>query len=229
MRTGFTMGDFRAFYCAARVASHGADPVSHRAAALVRDGHRHDALLPEESRRHDSGAASRLRDRGARALSVFPFAVAATLWGALLLLRMARVHPWRSRASRGFRGRAPSRCFALSLGVVSLPLGEVVPIALAFICLRRVLRVAGAFAGRGASRRVGAMIEPHLGLPVCISLAVWNPATRLPIAVAFGALAATSLVAARPGGERRVFHERAAGARAVGDRRATRSTASPRC
>ena len=30
------------------------------------------------------------------------------------------------------------------------------------------------------------MIEPHLGLPVCIALAIWMPATRFPLAVAFG-------------------------------------------
>lgn len=39
------------------------------------------------------------------------------------------------------------------------------------------------------------MIEPHLGLPLCVALALWAPATRLTLAVAAVALAALSLVA----------------------------------
>jgi hypothetical protein len=87
--------------------------------------------------------------------------------------------------------------FALSLCTISLPFGEVVPLALAcigaaaYFAWRSRWRTAALFAA-------GAMIEPHLGLPVCIALAVWAPATRLTLVLSLGGLAIVSLAALGP-------------------------------
>ena len=91
----------------------------------------------------------------------------------------------------------PVSAFAFSLGVASLPFGEIVPIAIAAIC------ACAYFAGRGNWQRAAiagavAMIEPHLGLPVCVALAVWAPATRLPLAICLGVLAAASVITLGP-------------------------------
>jgi hypothetical protein len=42
------------------------------------------------------------------------------------------------------------------------------------------------------------MIEPHLGLPVCVALVVWAPPTRIALGISFGVLAAVSLLAIGP-------------------------------
>ncbi len=56
------------------------------------------------------------------------------------------------------------------------------------------------FARRGRARAAAlcaaaTMIEPHLGLPVCIALAIWMPATRLTLALALALLGALSVAA----------------------------------
>ncbi len=84
--------------------------------------------------------------------------------------------------------------FALSLVMLSLPLGEVVPLAVAAICLSAYsawqgrLRAAALFAA-------AAMIEPHLGLPACIALAVWRPTSRVALVLVLGTLAIISFAA----------------------------------
>ncbi len=87
--------------------------------------------------------------------------------------------------------------FALSLGVISLPFGEVVPVALAFICLAAYCT----WNGRPRAAAIcaaGAMIEPHLGLPVCVALGVWRPQTRFVLVLSLGALGALSLALIGP-------------------------------
>lgn len=192
-RTGFLAGDFRAFYCAARVASTGADPyrtqplntcersIGPRVFFHKNPGVTIPAPLP-------GYAIATLEP-----FSLLPFGIAAGLWALLLLLawlaavvalsRFAQL-PWESALA----------AFALSLGTLSLPFGEVVPLSVACICL------SGYFAWKArwqAAALFGtvAMIEPHLGLPLCIALAIWAPATRWVLAAGFAALAAISLFA----------------------------------
>jgi hypothetical protein len=185
------MGDFRAFYCAARVASHGADPYRTEPLRSCETAIGTTMFFQKNPGVTIPAPLPGYAIAALVPLSVLPFTAAATLWCALLLAawlacivalsRFARI-PWESALA----------VFALSLGVVSLPLGEVVPVALACICLAayfawRGKAVAAALAGAGA------MIEPHLGLPVCIALAVWMPATRVALAMSLGALAVLSL------------------------------------
>jgi hypothetical protein len=190
-RTGFLMGDFRAFYCAARVTSHGANPylaqplrtcevsVGSERFFRMNPGVTIPAPLP--------GYAI----AGFVPLSILPFIPAAILWAVLLssawiaaVAALAKLagEPWQI----GFAA------LAVALGALSLPFGEVVPIAVACIC------GAAYFAreqrwGAATLCAAGAMIEPHLGLPACLGLAVGAPATRVPLGLALATLGAVSV------------------------------------
>ena len=94
--------------------------------------------------------------------------------------------------------------FALSLGMLSLPFGEVVPLAVAAICLSAYSAWRG-YLGGAAILAATAMIEPHLGLPACVALAAWRPATRVPLLLAFAALGIMSLAALGPAGNVEYF------------------------
>jgi Glycosyltransferase family 87 len=195
-RTGFYMGDFRAFYCAARVASHGADP--YRAQQLRAC---ETSIAPKLFFQKNPGVTipAPLPGYALAALvplSALPFGVAAALWASVLLLAWIATIATLTRFA-GVSWEIALAVFSLSLGVLSLPFGEVVPLALGCICL------AGYFAWQNQWRAaalsaLGAMIEPHLGLPVCVALAVWAPATRMPLALSIGALGAISLALLGP-------------------------------
>ncbi|HEV3090944.1 MAG TPA: glycosyltransferase 87 family protein [Candidatus Cybelea sp.] len=190
-RTGFLVGDFRAFYCAARVASTGASPylteplgACERSIGPVRFFQKNpNVTIPAPLPGYAIAALE--------PFSRLPFAMAASLWVALLgLAWLAAV--WSLARFAGTRWEVSLAFLGLSLGALSLPFGEVVPLSAACICL------AGYFAWRGrwlpsGLFAAGAMIEPHLGLPVCLALAVWAPATRLPLLLALAALGALSL------------------------------------
>jgi Glycosyltransferase family 87 len=189
--TGFLMGDFRAFYCGARVASQGADPYHAeplrsceislgRTAFFEKNPH---VAIPAPLPGYVLAAFA--------PLALLPFAAATALWAAILLMawiacvatlaRFASV-PWDVAFA----------LFAVSLGTLSLPFGEVVPVALACICLAAYFAWRGRWLSASLSA-TGAMIEPHLALPVWLSLAIWVPRTRAPLALAACALGAISL------------------------------------
>ena len=195
-RTGFLMGDFRAFYCAARVASHGANPyhvgplrACEAAAGSKRFFEKNPGVtIPAPLPAYAIAALV--------PLSVLPFAVAAMFWAALLALAWVASIAALARFS-GVSWEIALAVFSLSLGVLSLPFGEVVPIAIAFICLAAYC----ARQGRGVAAALfaaGAMIEPHLGLPACVGLAIWMSSARIPLAAAFAGLGAISLVLIGP-------------------------------
>ncbi len=192
-RTGFLMGDFRAFYCAARVAAHGANPYHTEPLRSCET-----AIGPKRFFEQNPGVTIPAPLPGyaigaLEPIALLPFGVAASLWGALLVVATVACIAALA-ACTGLSWEIVLAAFALSVGMLSLPFGEVVPLALACIAM------AAYFASRGRWRAAsllgaGAMIEPHLGLPVCIALAVWRPATRIPLAVSFGALVTVSLIA----------------------------------
>jgi hypothetical protein len=188
---GFLFGDFRAFYCASRVALQHDDPY------LAQPLHACEAglgwnLFFERNPTVTVPAPLPSYDLAALApLALLPFAVAAAAWAAVLALAciVSVVALSRSVAASW---QAAFAVLAIALIVASLPFGEVVPIALACICM------AGYFARQqrwlpAALSAAGAMVEPHLGLPVCVALAIWVPAARIPLAVCGCALAALAL------------------------------------
>lgn len=191
-RAGYIVGDFRAFYCAARVASHGADPYRTEPLRTCETGIGMSRFFEKNRGVTIPAPLPGYAIAAIVPLTLLPFAAAAAIWTLLLLLAWFACVATLSRFA-GIPWEMALAAFALSLGMLSLPFGEVVPIALACICLSAYF----AWKGRARAAAVaaaGAMIEPHLGLPACIALAWWRPATRLPLAIAFGVLAVLSIV-----------------------------------
>ncbi|MBV8345688.1 MAG: DUF2029 domain-containing protein [Candidatus Eremiobacteraeota bacterium] len=192
-RSGFLMGDFRAFYCAARVASHGGDPYRTEPLRTCET-----AIGPEEFFEKNAGVTIPAPLPGyaiaaLMPLGALPFWPAAALWGALLALACVASIVTLARLA-GMDWGVGLGAFALSLGMLSLPFGEVVPLAVAAICLSAHCAARGR-ARAAALFAAAAMIEPHLGLPACVALAAWRPATRVPLTLAFGVLGVLSLAA----------------------------------
>lgn len=195
-RTGFLMGDFRAFYCAARVTASGSNPYR---------------LEPLRSCETSLGMTSFFKKNPGIAipaplpgyslaalvpLAMLPFPLAAGLWALILVLGCLACVLTIARFA-AIAWETALAIVALALAALSLPFGEVVPLALGCIAL------SGYFGWQQRPRAAalaaaGAMIEPHLGLPVCIALAVWLPATRVVLAAAFGALGLLSIAAIGP-------------------------------
>jgi hypothetical protein len=188
---GFLMGDFRAFYCAARVASHGADPYH---AEPLRSCETSLGRIGFFKRFPDATIPAPLPGYVLAALvplSLLPFAAAAPLWAAILLLACIAGVIALARFARS-SWEVALAVFAFSLAALSVPFGEVVPIAVACICISAYFAQCGRWRAAALSA-AGAMIEPHLGLPVCLTLAIWAPRTRIPLALSAVALGAVSL------------------------------------
>ncbi|MEO6836225.1 MAG: glycosyltransferase 87 family protein [Candidatus Tumulicola sp.] len=193
--TGFLTEDFRAFYCAARVASQGADPYHTQPLRTceIANGQRGvfenvAVTVPAPLPGYAIGAFI--------PFSRLPFPLAARLWVALGLLAWIACMVTLVRFA-GVSWLTALAALVLSLGAASIPLGEIVPPAIAAIC------ACAYFAWRGrawaaALAAAAAMIEPHLGLPVCVALALWSPPTRLPLGISFAVLAGASLLTLGP-------------------------------
>lgn len=186
--------DFRAFYCAGRVANAGADPYLseplHTCERTQTDGTFHvfseRVTLPAPLPGYDIAGLS--------LLARLPFKAAAALWTALLVLsslvamaavRRLSLAPWPVIAA----------AFLLSLCVTSIYLGELIPVAIAAIALAAVFAREGrwTFAAIAAA---ATLVEPHIGVPVCAALALWAPRTRIALAIcvaALGCIAAATL------------------------------------
>jgi hypothetical protein len=190
-KTGFFVGDFDAFYCASQVAAQHQDP-----------------YLAEPLRTCESHAGSRdffkffpglttpaplpgYAFAALRPLTLLPFGVAAIVWILLLILgcavaivsvaRFASV-PWQISLA----------AFSLSLGVLSIPFGEIVPLSIGLICLSAYFAREGKWLYASLAV-LGSFIEPHLALPAALGLIVYTPRTRIPIGLGILVLGVTSI------------------------------------
>lgn len=190
-KAGFPMGDFHAFYCGATAVAHGANPYHTEPLRACEATTGLGAFFAK----YPGVTVPAPLPGYALALLVpmtwAPPGTAAALWLAILIAACALAAITLARSTN-----APLNvtiaAFAFSVGVASIPFGEVVPIAIAAIC------TSGYFASRGrwgaaAIAAAVAMVEPHLGLPLCLSLAIWAPRTRVTLAAAAVVLAALSL------------------------------------
>jgi hypothetical protein len=189
---GFLAGDFRAFYCAARVASQGADPY------LNQPLHSCEVSIgPRDFYEKNPGVTVPAPLPGYAIafivpFSLLPFGFAATLWILLLFLAWYVCIATIARFA-GAGWQIVVAITTLSLAVKSIPFGEVVPLAIAGIC------ASAYFAWRqrwdvAAIAAAVTMIEPHLGLPVCVALAIWAPSSRRSLAICFAILGLLSIV-----------------------------------
>jgi hypothetical protein len=202
-RAGFFMGDFYAFYCGAHVAATGADPYTAEPLRSCERGTGLNAFF----RVHPGAAVPAPLPGYALAafmpLAALPPAVAAALWLALSIGALALAVIALARCA-GVFWTVPLSAFALSVGAASLPLGEVVALALGALCVSAWCAKTGRWYGAAAAAAV-TMVEPHIGLPACLALAIWAPKTR-PMLLGLAALAAVaSLVAIGPAGNVEYF------------------------
>ncbi|MBV8197745.1 MAG: DUF2029 domain-containing protein, partial [Candidatus Eremiobacteraeota bacterium] len=195
-RTGFLLGDFRAFYCAARVASFGHDPYRTQPLGTCESG-----IGPKIFFQKNPGVTipAPLPGYAIAALTPLarlPFTAAAVVWVMLLLLAWIAGIYTLSRCA-GVAWEFGLAVLGLSLGTLSLPFGEVVPIAVGCTC------IAAFFAWRGhwraaAVAAAATMIEPHLGMPVCLGLFIFAPASRVTLSICAAVLAAMALLVLGP-------------------------------
>ena len=129
-------------------------------------------------------------------LARLPFTAGGRHLGAPVVARMDCGHRRLSRFA-GVSWEVGLAVLGLCLGTLSLPFGEVVPIAVGCTC------VAAYFARQGRWRAAAVaaaatMIEPHLGMPVCLALFIFAPASRVTLAICAAVLAASAPFALGP-------------------------------
>jgi hypothetical protein len=191
-RAGFFAGDFRAFYCAARVAYEGADPYLNEPLHSCED-----SIGPRTFFEKYPGVTVPAPLPGYAILLVLPFSflpfnVAAVLWLLLLFLAWYVCITTIVRCA-GITWQTALALTTLSLGASSIPFGEVVPLALAGICASAYFAWKEQWDAAGVAAMVS-MLEPHLGLPTCVALAVFAPAARWSLVLSFAALASLAFL-----------------------------------
>lgn len=184
--------DFQAFYCAGAAVRMHADP--YRTQPLGSCEHARtdrtyaalpaDVVLPAPLPGYDIA--------GFAVLSLLPFDLAKAVWGALLAIALTLAVFAVAGATR-VAFLTAFMALGACLIFPSLAFGEIF-----------ALFAAGAFgamyfAANGYWNAAGwaaaaSLVEPHLGLPVFLSLAVWAPRSRRSLALGAGILAAVALV-----------------------------------
>jgi len=186
--------DFVAFYCGASVALLGADP--YRTEPLRACEHRAGRQFRSDSKLVVPAPLPGYAFAFVAPLTRLPYPAALASWSLALVLSYAVCVVTLVRLS-GLSPPVVTAATILSLGVVSLVLGQLVPFALAALCLaaRAVEKERPYAAAAWCSL---AMLEPHLALPALVALFVAAPATRVPLLGALGALAALSFALLGP-------------------------------
>ncbi len=187
------LGDFGAFYCAARAVSHRADPYyieplrtcEHSVVPGLVHERNTKLTIPAPLPGYTLAAFV--------PLSVLPFTAAAVVWLMLLLLAWLACIGTLVRFA-GCSWETVLAASSLSLAATAIPLGQIVPVVIAVICVSAYFAWQGRWRFAAVAAAVS-MIEPHLGLPVCVALAIWAPRTRIALGVSFGAVAVISLLA----------------------------------
>lgn len=172
---GRLLPDFRAFYCAASVTASGRDPY------LQEPLYSCEAQETAPFMWRASGDVSNPAPLPPYALGFFvplamlPYLTAAVAWTfaliaayalSVLALRHLTMLPW------------PLLCAAiLPSSLMSLSLGQIAPLSIALLCLAAALsRKRPSLA---AALAVLSLIEPHIGLPSCIALFLFNARSRI--------------------------------------------------
>lgn len=186
--------DFQAFYCAGAAVHAHADP--YRTHPLGDCEHLHTdgtyaalprgVALPAPQPGYDMAAFA--------VISALPFDRAKALWGALIAMAIAvaiACTVWATGLPLGIVIAA----FIISLVMPALAFGELFAFFAAAVCAAMYFASRERWAAAGVCAALS-LVEPHLGLPVCIALAVWKPQARAALglsAVALGAIAIATL------------------------------------
>lgn len=185
--------DFQAFYCAGNALRLHEDP--YRAQPLGSCEHRQTdgtyaalprgVVLPAPQPGYDIAAFA--------LLSRLPFAQAKAVWGALLGAALAIVVVCTLAFTRASLITV-LMAFGASLAMPSLAFGEFFAFYAAAACAAALFAQQGRWALAGTAA-AATLAEPHLGIPICIALAIWNRAARVWIVVCAAALVTLSAAA----------------------------------
>jgi hypothetical protein len=169
----FTLGDFRAFYCSARVALAGDDPyraeplgACERATAGTSDS---NVTLPAPIPAHAMALFVPLEP--------LSFGMAAAMWCALLTAVFFFSSIALARLSGLPYGWVLAALFPLGL-VVPIEEGQLVPLSVALLA-GATLALRARRDGLGAVLAAAATIEPHIGLPACVAISIARPRARV--------------------------------------------------
>lgn len=183
----FSQSDTTVWYCAGQAANQKADPYQvepMRSCELRYDADRTAPWVEPAPLPGYALAAFSLMAR-------LPFTVVRTIWfyfilaailmTAVLLAQRAKVSPLVALL-----------CLAMVDGYFNLTYGELPPVAVGALVVSAIL---GSSKRYTAAAIVGslAMIEPHIGLPACLSMFIWWPKTRVPFVACAAALASISV------------------------------------
>lgn len=179
--------DFRAFFCAARVFAAGDDP------------YRTAPLLACERRATGAGVADAVDPAPfppyffavLAPLAHLPYGAANALWVAMIVAASLAAIPLVA-ALGGVPRRLVAPCVAVLGYATSVPFGELPPFVLACVAGTGVLLERGR-PRAAAFVAAGAALEPHVALPLFVSLVAFVPRTRLVLAGACAALGLASL------------------------------------
>jgi TRAP-type C4-dicarboxylate transport system permease small subunit len=175
--------DFHAFYCAGAVAREGGNP--YLAEPLRACERMRDTVLPAPFPGYVIAAME--------PLSRLSFASASKIWTAMVVIAIAGCALLLMPLTRS--GAAfVAAVLCLSLGVTSLGFGEYVPFFLCALCIAALCAQRGRWA-MAAAAASACLIEPHLGVPVCAALFIWQPRTRAILASVALLLAVISVAA----------------------------------
>ena len=183
--------DFRAFYCAGKVAVAGADPYlaeplrSCEDAAMRASGFSpmRGLVLPAPLPGYAIAffaLFSKLTFARASELYVL-FLIATVLALSTIVHRLARVPLLAALAA-----------FILSVGQISILDGQIVPIAILALAASAAALACGKPQLAGLAALVG-MVEPHVALPACLALAIFVPKSRGTLALGIVALCAIAI------------------------------------
>lgn len=183
--------DFQAFYCAGSAVRAGADP--YRTQPLGECEHRvtsgsyaslpANVVLPAPQPGYDIA--------GFALISLMPFAIAKAVWGALLAVALALALLATIGATRARPGEV-AMALTASLIFPALAFGELFAFFAAALCAAIFFAASGRWISAGIAGAL-CLVEPHLGLPVCVALALWRPQTRAAMATAILALAGIAI------------------------------------
>jgi hypothetical protein len=184
--------DFVAFYCGGRTTALGFDPYVAgplRACEIAAAGSvgiyvPHHLVVPAPLPPYALAALA--------PLGLLPFATAKVLWIALLLIAAGATIVLLRRLTG-----LPLPLIAASVFVgdlfPSLLIGQVVPLVVALLAGAAVALEAGR-PRLAAALAACTLIEPHIGLPACLALFVWERRARVPLLAALGVLGGLSLL-----------------------------------
>jgi hypothetical protein len=181
--------DFDAFYCAGQAVEAGADPYRAEPLGACERSAKPAPLLMGSANLAMPAPLPPYALAPFVALARLPYVFAAVTWTLLLALSVA-VTVAALRALTGLPVAVLAFGFLLGDGYASLALGQIAPLAIGAIAVAAWLLATGRDELAACAAGI-AMLEPHVGLPVCASLFAWRARTRWPlagIAVALGCL-----------------------------------------